>query len=110
MVPPPGTAVTGRLTLLCAALRADGVRVGVGDLLGAHRALAAVDPASRLDAYHALRAALCSRHQDLAAFDAAWEHVFSKATQLPVPPEFADAMKLALPQIPSPDASRPPAE
>ena len=101
---PLADAVTGRLAALAAALRASGARVGLGELLAAHRALAAVDPSSRTDAYHALRAALCSRRQDLAAFDAAWGTVFKQATELPVPPEFDDAMKLALPRIPSPDA------
>ena len=41
---------------LAAALRARGVRVGVGELLAAHRALAAVDAGSREEAFHALRA------------------------------------------------------
>ena len=43
---PVGRAVVShRLTLFAASLRAGGVRVGVGELLAAHRALAAVDPA-----------------------------------------------------------------
>ena len=48
-------------------MRAGGARVGVGELLAAHRALAAVDPASRAEAYFALRAALCSSRADYAA-------------------------------------------
>ena len=67
-----------RLGLLAAALRAGGVRVGVGELLAAHRALAAVDPASRRDAYNALRTVLCSRHDDLEVFDAAFVEVFGE--------------------------------
>ena len=51
-------------------MRAGGVRVGVGELLAAHRALSAVDASDRDAAYFALRATLCSRHDDLAAFDA----------------------------------------
>ena len=39
---------------------------GVGELLAAHRALAAVDAAPREEAFFALRAALCSSHADLA--------------------------------------------
>ena len=43
-------------------MRAGGAAVGVGELLAAHRALAAVDSASpRATRYFALRAALCSR-------------------------------------------------
>jgi uncharacterized protein with von Willebrand factor type A (vWA) domain len=62
--------VTGRLALLTAGMRAAGARVGVGELLRAHRALAAVDPADRTGPYFALRAVLCSRREELAAFDA----------------------------------------
>ena len=56
-----GPAVTARIGLLAASLRAGGVRVGLGEVVAAHRALGAVDPASREDARLALRAALCAR-------------------------------------------------
>jgi uncharacterized protein with von Willebrand factor type A (vWA) domain len=72
-----GLRLTARLALFTAALRAGGVRAGVGELLAAHRALAAVDPASRDDAYYALRAALCSRHEDIEVFDAVFEASFA---------------------------------
>jgi uncharacterized protein with von Willebrand factor type A (vWA) domain len=65
-----------RLGLLAASLRAGGVRVGVGELLAAHRALAAVDPSSRRDTYLALRTVLCSRQGDLEVFDAAFVTTF----------------------------------
>jgi uncharacterized protein with von Willebrand factor type A (vWA) domain len=68
--------VSDRVAALAAELRARGARIGMGELLAAHRALAAVDPASRDDAYHALRAALCSSHADVEAFPAAWTAVF----------------------------------
>jgi uncharacterized protein with von Willebrand factor type A (vWA) domain len=71
-----GGAVTAQLGRLAASLRAQGVRAGVGELLTAHRALAAIDPLSRTDSYNALRAAFCSRHSDLEAFDAAFIGVF----------------------------------
>jgi uncharacterized protein with von Willebrand factor type A (vWA) domain len=61
---------------LGAALRARGVRVGMGELLAAHRALAAVDAASREESFHALRATLCSSHRDHEAFAAAFAAVF----------------------------------
>ena len=69
-------AVAGRLSALAAAMRRGGARLGVGELLAAHRALAAVDATSREDAYLALRAALCSCHDDLALFDGAFASVF----------------------------------
>jgi uncharacterized protein with von Willebrand factor type A (vWA) domain len=69
-------AVTERLAALSALLRAQGTRVGVGELLSAHRALAAVDAGSREDARLALRAVLCSARADLARFEAAFVAVF----------------------------------
>ena len=74
---PPDLAVTARLQDLAAALRGSGVRVGLGDMLAAHRALAAVDAGSREQAFHALRATLCSSHRDVEAFAAAFEAVFA---------------------------------
>lgn len=61
---------------LGAALRAQGSRVGVGELLAAHRALAAVDCSSREDSRLALRTALCSDRTDLPRFDIAFQAVF----------------------------------
>ncbi len=61
--------------MLASDLRAHGLRVGTGELLLAHRALASVDPASLDEARLALRAALCAGRSDLAVFDlvfAAW--------------------------------------
>ena len=66
-------------------MRAAGVRLGVGELLSAHRALSAVDPADRDAAYFALRATLCSRHEDLLAFDAAFAEWFRPAPLLKRP-------------------------
>ena len=68
--------LTARLTLLVGAMRAGGARVGVGELLAAHRALAAVDASDRRTSYLAARAALCARRSDLEVFDAAWEETF----------------------------------
>jgi hypothetical protein len=77
-----GDAVTGRLALLTAALRADGARVGIGELLSAHRALAAVDAADRRDARLALRTVLCSGRSDLERFDRVFDEVFEDRRQL----------------------------
>ncbi len=57
------------VSLLAAGMRAGGARVGVGEVLSAHRALAVVGPAA---ARSALAVVLCSSRRDLAAFDAAW--------------------------------------
>jgi uncharacterized protein len=69
--------VTTRLSLLADYMRAGGAAVGVGELLAAHRALAAVDPASRRDAFFALRAVMCSAHADFKAFAEAFAAVFA---------------------------------
>jgi uncharacterized protein with von Willebrand factor type A (vWA) domain len=68
--------VVAKLGSLAAALRAQGSRVGVGELLDAHRALAAVNCASREDSRLALRTVLCSGRADLPRFDAAFAAVF----------------------------------
>jgi uncharacterized protein len=73
-------AVEERVSELAAHMRAAGAPVGVGELLAAHRALAAVD-ASSTDAYFALRAALCSSHDDLARFEQAFAAVFAAPGQ-----------------------------
>jgi uncharacterized protein len=101
-----GARLTGRLTLLAASMRAGGVRVGVGELLSAHRALAAVDPGDRDAAYFALRATLCSRRDDLPAFDAAFAEWFLPALpQAPEPPAALDeAARLVLPRVALPGA------
>jgi hypothetical protein len=104
-----GVRLTGKLTLLAASMRAAGARVGVGELLSAHRALGAVDAADRDAAYFALRATLCSRHEDLLAFDAAFAEWFKPAPLLEAepPPELADAARLALPRTAVPGEARP---
>jgi uncharacterized protein with von Willebrand factor type A (vWA) domain len=101
-----GARMTGRLTLLAATMRAAGVRVGVGELLSAHKALSAVDPVDREAAYFALRATLCSRQEDLAAFDAAFAEWFLPAPSPPPepPPGLDEVAKLVLPRtaVPGP--------
>lgn len=77
-----GARVTGRLALLVASMRAGGARVGVDELLTAHRVLRAVDPGDRSKAYLALRSALCSRRDDLVVFDAAFAATFGSAVEI----------------------------
>ncbi|MGH2743391.1 MAG: hypothetical protein ACRDN8_13120, partial [Thermoleophilaceae bacterium] len=100
-----GVRLTGRLTLLAASMRAAGVRLGVGELLAAHLALSAIDPSDREAAYFALRTTLCSRHDDFAAFDAAFAEWFALPSPPPskVPPGLAEAIQLALPRSALPD-------
>lgn len=74
--------VTGGLAELAAALRAQGSRVGMGELLTAHEALEAVDCTSREDARLALRAVLCSDRGDLAKFDLAFLAVYGSGAPL----------------------------
>jgi uncharacterized protein with von Willebrand factor type A (vWA) domain len=75
-------AVSARLAALGREMRVEGARVGVGELLTAHRALAAVDCSSREDARIALRAVLCSRRDDLERFDRAFATVFGTQEEL----------------------------
>jgi uncharacterized protein len=76
-----GAGMTGRLALLVASMRAGGARVGVDELLTAHRVLRAVDATDRARAYLALRSALCSRRDDLVVFDAAFAAIFGRGAE-----------------------------
>jgi uncharacterized protein len=97
---PLGLRLTGRLALLAASMRAAGARVGVDELIAAHRALAAVDPADRAASYFALRATLCSRRDDFVAFDAAFGELFAPVVAAaPALPEDLAAAGLALPRV-----------
>jgi hypothetical protein len=109
---PLGKGVMRRLGMLAASLRAGGVRVGVGELLAAHRALAAVDPSSRRDAYNALRTVLCSRHTDYEVFDAAFVECFGAPLSHLDPagaqhPELGEIATIALPRAPAPPPGGP---
>ena len=108
-----GLGVTAKLMLLGASLRAGGVRVGVGQVLSAHRALAAIDAADRRDSYLALRSVLCSRREDLEVFDAAFAEVFAEVfagdAELPAQPEALDEVAaLVLPSVAVPPQRRVP--
>jgi uncharacterized protein len=78
--------MVGKLGDLTAMLRAEGTRVGVGELLTAVRCLEEVDCASREDVRLALRAVLCSQHIDLERFDLAFTAVFGDG-RVPLDPE-----------------------
>lgn len=93
-------SVRARLVDLAAELRDRGVRVGTGEVELAARALAVVDAGDREEARRALRTVLCSRREDVARFEAAFDAVFGgagaaagPASRLATPP----ALEAALP-------------
>jgi uncharacterized protein with von Willebrand factor type A (vWA) domain len=95
-----GRGVRAGVSALAAELRRRGVRVGVGELLTAHRALAAVDPARPAQARLALRVALCASHDDLEAFEAAFDAVFGPGAPAPhALDELRAAADAALPRV-----------
>jgi uncharacterized protein len=104
-----GARLTGRLVLLTASMRAAGARVGVDELLSAHRALGAVEVSDRAAAYFALRAAMCSRRSDLAAFDAAFAELFTAPAPPPSepPPALDEVASLVLPRVAVPGGESP---
>jgi uncharacterized protein with von Willebrand factor type A (vWA) domain len=92
--------VTSRLSDLAAVMRAGGAAVGVGEVLAAHRALEAVDPSSRRDAFFALRAVMCSTHADFAVFAEAFAAVFAVEEHLDDPLEqLGHIERAALPRM-----------
>jgi uncharacterized protein with von Willebrand factor type A (vWA) domain len=105
-VPEP---VTGPLAELGAQLRARGVRVGLGELLAAHRALAAVDASSREDAFFALRTTMCSSRADHEPFAAAFRAVFERSPAAAVrdaPASPDELARAALPRVGLPTSGR----
>jgi uncharacterized protein len=93
--------VHARLSELAAHMRAGGARVGMGELVAAHRALAAVDASSREEAFFALRAALCSTHAELQLFAEAFAAVFAVADDERADPleALGESVPAALPRI-----------
>jgi len=95
-----GVRLTTKLSLLATSMRAAGVKVGVAEIIRAHRALAAVDPADRSAAYFALRATLCSRRDDFVAFAAAFAELFAPSVvEAPALPEELEPASLVLPRM-----------
>ncbi len=94
--------------MLVASLRAGGVRAGVGELVAAHRALAAVECSAREDSYFALRSVLCSRREDLESFDVAFAAWFDQYAYHREPPLDLEAASIALPRVAVPGAPRVP--
>jgi uncharacterized protein len=94
-----GDHLSSRVAALAAQMRAHGARVGLGEVLTAERALAAVDAADRTESYYALRAALCSTRAEQVAFAAAFTVVFGgEATRSPLE-DLGEIAKEALPRV-----------
>lgn len=81
-----GAGVERFVAGLAARLRGRGVRLGVGELLAAHRALGVVDAGDPAQARRALRAVLCHSRGDAAAFDEEWERIHLHAEPVPALP------------------------
>jgi uncharacterized protein with von Willebrand factor type A (vWA) domain len=99
-------AVRARLAALAAELRARGVRVGSGEVATAARALAAVDAGSRDEARLALRAVLCSRRDELPAFEEAFAAVFGLSPAAASGGPDVPPAGFALPRVPVGGAPR----
>ena len=94
-----GEHLSSQVALLAAHMRAHGARVGLGEVLAAERALAAVDAADRTEVFYALRAALCSTRAELNGFAAAFTVVFG-ADEAPNPlDDLGEIAKQALPRV-----------
>jgi uncharacterized protein len=104
--------VTERLQELTRRMRALGVHVGVGQLLTAHRALAAVDAGSREQAFLALRATLCSTHADHEPFAIAFADTFGAGDEYGTaePSPLAGLPDAALPRVGIPTPAEQPSE
>jgi uncharacterized protein with von Willebrand factor type A (vWA) domain len=101
--------LTGRLGDLTATLRAQGSRIGLGELLSAVRCLNAVNAGSREEARLALRIALCSERADLERFDLAFTAVYGDGRVRSAENPLADLgaiERAALPSVGIPDPGR----
>jgi len=94
-----GAHASARVAQLAAELRARGARVGLGEVLAAERALAAVDAADRAETFYALRAALCSSRAELEPFAAAFTVVFGAEAPADPLDELGEVAKQALPRV-----------
>jgi uncharacterized protein with von Willebrand factor type A (vWA) domain len=94
-------SVSASVARLAALMRAGGAHVGLGDLLAAHRALAAVDASQREEAFYALRAALCASHADIALFAEAFAIAFATPGDEPEDPleRLGQIERAALPRL-----------
>ena len=89
-----------------AQMRAHGARVGLGEVLAAERALAAVDASDRTEVFYALRAALCSTRAELAQFAIAFTVVFGSDEPANPLDDLGEIAKQALPRVAVPPAGQ----
>ena len=106
--------LVGRVGQLASAMRAQGSRVGVGEVLAAVRCLDVIDAGSRQDARLALRSVLCSGRADIERFELAFLAVFGDG-RAPGDDHSLEELgaieREALPSMGVPDpAGRPPTE
>jgi uncharacterized protein len=87
--------VSDALCDLVGSLRAAGGRAGIGELLAAHRAVAAVELP---DLKRALRTVLCSERADLERFEEAFETVFGAGAPVDPLSELGTIAGAALPR------------
>jgi uncharacterized protein with von Willebrand factor type A (vWA) domain len=96
---PLGRNLAGQVAALAAQMRAHGARVGLGEVLAAQRALAAIDVSSRAEAFFALRAALCSTRAEMIAFTTAFTAVFGSEDRADPLDDLGELAKQALPRV-----------
>ncbi len=101
---PLGEHLSSRVATLAAQMRARGARVGLGEVLAAQRAVAAVDASSRPEVFFALRAALCSTRAELLAFADAFTAVFGSDEPISPLDDLGEIAKAALPRVALPPA------
>lgn len=96
----PATTVVDVVCGVADRLRARGVSAGMGQILAAHRAVAAVDPGRGVQVRAALRATLCSSREDLAAFEAAVAEAAGEVQPSPPGPGATPRIRAAAPPVP----------
>ncbi|RKQ87404.1 hypothetical protein C8N24_5425 [Solirubrobacter pauli] len=94
-----GEHLSAQVGALAGQLRAHGARVGMGEVLAAQRALAAVDASDRTEVFFALRAALCSTRAEMNAFAEAFVAVFGAGEARDALDELGEVAKQALPRV-----------
>ncbi len=101
---PVGAHAQAQVAALAAQMRARGARVGLGEVLSAQRALAAVDASSRAESFYALRTSLCSTRAELTSFAAAFTVVFGSDEPANPLDDLGEIAKQALPRVAVPPA------
>ena len=91
--------LSSQVSALAALMRSLGARVGLGEVLAAERALAAVDASDRTEVFFALRAALCSTHDEVNGFAGAFTAIFGSDTAPDPLDDLGEIAKQALPRV-----------